>query len=83
VRISHREDGDVVQARVAWEEARIIREAEAIGYTPTPEVGSNFFRMPADFLIGPEQRLQVVFYSNAVGEHIAFGAIDGALAQAA
>jgi hypothetical protein len=66
----------------AWRTG-MIREAEAIGYRLTHEEGSNFFRMPADFLIGPDQRLQLAFYSSAVGEHIAFETIDDALLQVA
>lgn len=57
----------------------MIHEAETIGYTLTHEDGSNFFRLPADFLIGPDSRIQVAFYSNAVGEHISWQQIDNAL----
>jgi hypothetical protein len=65
-----------------WRTA-MIRDAEAIGYPLIHEDGSNFFRMPADFLIGPDQRLLVALYSSAVGEHIAFETIDNALVKAA
>ncbi|HEX6507154.1 MAG TPA: peroxiredoxin-like family protein [Chloroflexota bacterium] len=66
----------------AWRTG-MIHDAEAIGYPLIHEEGSNFFRMPADFLIGPDQRLQVAFYSDAVGEHISFETIDAALRQVA
>ncbi len=59
----------------------MIREAEAIGYKLTREDGANFFRLPADFLIGPDQRIQTAFYSNAIGEHLTFEEIDHALDQ--
>lgn len=66
----------------AWRSG-MIRDAEAIGYPLMREEGSNFFRLPADFLIGPDQRIQVALYSSVVGEHISFGTIDSALRQAA
>ena len=62
----------------AWRSG-MIREAEAIGYKLTHEDGSNFFRMPADFLIRPDGRIRAAFYSNAVGEHIPWQQIDDAL----
>jgi len=63
-----------------WRNA-MIREAESIGYRLTPEEGANFFRLPADFLIGPHQRIESAFYSNAVGEHLAFDDIERTLRQ--
>ena len=62
---------------------RIIQEAEAIGYSLTKEEGQNFFRMPADFLIGPDQQIEVAFYSQDVGEHITFEEIEHFLRQLA
>lgn len=58
---------------------RTIQEAAAIGYALIREEGSNFQRIPADFLIGPDQRIQVAFYSELVGEHLAFAEIEDAL----
>ncbi len=58
-----------------------VQEAAAIGYPLTPEEGSNFFRMPADFLIGPDLTLLRVFYSDVVGDHLSFEEIDQVLAQ--
>lgn len=66
----------------AWR-AAMVRDAEALGYPLTHEEGSNFFRLPADFLIGPDRRILSALYSSAVGEHIAFETIDDALAHAA
>ncbi len=59
----------------------MIQEAESIGYKLTHEEGSNFFRVPADFLIGPDQRIQVAFYADVVGEHIAWEQIEDALSS--
>ena len=61
----------------------MIGEAETIGYTLTHEAGSNFFRLPADFLIGPDHRIQAAFYANAVGEHITWQQIEDGLIQLA
>jgi peroxiredoxin len=61
----------------------LIRAAEAIGYPLTPEEGSNFFRVPAEFLIGPDQRVELAFYAEVVGDHLAFADLDAALLQPA
>ena len=50
-----------------------------IGYPLTHEEGANFFRVPAEFLIGPDQRLELVFYADMVGEHLSFADLDAAL----
>ncbi len=55
---------------------QLIEEAKAIGYELTPEPGSNFFRPPAEFLIGPNQRIASAYYSEVVGQHMAFEEID-------
>lgn len=59
----------------------LIREAEAIGYPLTREDGSNFFRLPADFLIGPDGRIHSAIYAETVGTHISFDEIDQFLGQ--
>lgn len=56
-----------------------LQEAAAIGYKLFREEGSNFQRIPADFLIGPDQRIQVAFYSEFVGDHLSFTEIEDAL----
>ncbi|MBI1277755.1 MAG: redoxin domain-containing protein [Anaerolineaceae bacterium] len=48
----------------------VISEASAAGFELTEEEGSNFYRMPADFLIDPDGNLREVFYSDLVGKHI-------------
>lgn len=60
----------------------MIQEAAAIGYQLVREEGSNFFRLPADFLTGPDQRIQAAFYSDVVGEHLSFEQIEKALSAA-
>lgn len=61
-----------------WREA-LIQEAKDIGYALQHEEGSNFFRLPADFLIGPDQRIVSAFYVDVVGQHISFDEIDAFL----
>src|SRR4051812_35903536 len=62
---------------------QLIEEAKAIGFALTKEEGSNFFRLPADFLIGPDQRIMAVHYSEAVGTHLSFEEIETFIAQLA
>jgi hypothetical protein len=62
---------------------QMIADAVAIGYALTKEEGSNFFRLPADFLIGPDGRICSVFYSGAVGQHMPFAEIEKSLAELA
>jgi thioredoxin-dependent peroxiredoxin len=47
-----------------------IKEAAAIGYSLTPQAGSNFFRLPGDFLIDEDFKICVSHYSNIVVDHI-------------
>jgi peroxiredoxin Q/BCP len=56
-----------------------IQEAAEAGYTLTPEAGSNFYRMPADFLISPEGVVVNAYYSEVLGTHLAFTEIDAYL----
>jgi thioredoxin-dependent peroxiredoxin len=58
-----------------WRE-ELIKEASALGYPLQHEEGSNFFRLPADFLIGPDQRIVSAFYVDVIGQHISFDEID-------
>lgn len=60
---------------------QLVAEAQQIGYSLTQEPGSNFFRLPADFLIGADQIIQKVYYSEAVGDHMAFEEIEQILLQ--
>ncbi|HTK10085.1 MAG TPA: peroxiredoxin-like family protein [Ktedonobacteraceae bacterium] len=56
-----------------------IQDAAAIGYELISEAGANFHRIPADFLIGPDQHIQIVFYSDLIGNHLPFTAMENAL----
>lgn len=53
-----------------------IQEAAEHGFRLTPEPGSNFYRMPADFLIGRDGKIVEAFYSDLVGQHLAFEVIE-------
>jgi thioredoxin-dependent peroxiredoxin len=71
-----------VKATMAAPNAQnIIQEAAAAGYTLTPEEGSNFHRIPADFLIDGDGIIRQVFYADLLGEHIAFADIEAFLAH--
>jgi thioredoxin-dependent peroxiredoxin len=54
----------------------IVQEAAAHGFVLTPEEGSNFFRMPADFLIAPDGTVRIAHYTNHVYDHLEFDAIE-------
>jgi peroxiredoxin len=58
-----------------------VQAAAAIGYALTPEEGSNFFRMPADFLIDSQGIIRLAFYSQVIGEHLPFEVIEAFLAE--
>jgi thioredoxin-dependent peroxiredoxin len=57
----------------------IIQEAAAHGFALTREEDTNFFRMPADFLIAPDGTILRAFYSELIGEHLAFAEIEQVL----
>ena len=57
-----------------------IAEANALGYPLQREEGGNFFRMPADFVIGPTGLLEAAFYSEAIGAHLPWDQVEGLLA---
>jgi peroxiredoxin Q/BCP len=58
---------------------QMLQEAASIGYELVHEEGSNFQRIPADILIGPDQRIQVAFYADLIGNHLSFTEIEDAL----
>lgn len=67
-------------ARVGTPEIQqMIQDAAALGYELIHEEGSNFQRIPADFLIGPDQRIQRAFYSDLIGDHLSLAEIEKAL----
>lgn len=59
-----------------------VQEAAAQGFQLTPEEGSNFHRIPADFLIGPDGTIIEAFYADLIGQHLSFETIEAYLNQA-
>ncbi|TVX96717.1 redoxin domain-containing protein [Cohnella terricola] len=53
-----------------------VAEAAAAGYALTPEEGSNFNRIPADFLINERGIVRLAHYSSIVTDHLSFTVID-------
>jgi len=54
----------------------VIAEVEAAGYKLTTEEGSNFYRMPAEFLVDEDGIIRICHYSQVVTEHLPFHTID-------
>jgi peroxiredoxin Q/BCP len=52
------------------ETKQVILNAEEQGFPLIKEEGSNFYRLPAEFLIGPELVIQQAYYSDVVYEHL-------------
>jgi peroxiredoxin len=59
----------------------VIREAEQHGFVLTREPGSNFQRIPADFLIGPDLAVRRAHYAAYVTDHLPFEAIEQLIGQ--
>ena len=59
----------------------IIQEAAAHGFALTKEAGSNFYRIPADFLIGPNLIVQYAHYARYVTDHLPYEVIEQFIAQ--
>lgn len=55
---------------------QVVAQAAAQGFALTKEAGSNFLRMPADLLIGPDGRVQRVHYADYVWDHMPFEMIE-------
>jgi peroxiredoxin Q/BCP len=53
-----------------------VKEASAAGFELTEEAGSNFYRIPADFLIDPDGIIRETFYSEVVGQHLNLDTVD-------
>jgi peroxiredoxin Q/BCP len=53
-----------------------VASAAAAGFALTPEPGSNFHRMPADFLIGPDGVVLAAHYARYVWDHLPFAQIE-------
>jgi len=72
---------DKISHHLTPKQQQLVDEAHTIGYELKPEAGSNFFRLPADFLIDADQVIREAFYSEAVGDHLSFDLIDSFLAR--
>jgi peroxiredoxin len=57
----------------------IVQQAAANGFALTPEEGSNFFRMPADFLIAPDSSIQIAHYADFVYDHLDLDILESAI----
>lgn len=58
-----------------------VEAALAIGFPLKPQPGSNFERIPADFLINRDLTIHTVHYGNLVFDHLPFESIDRFLAD--
>lgn len=56
-----------------------VKEAAEAGYQLIREDGSNFNRMPADFLISPDGKIARAFYSDLIGAHLPLEEIEAYL----
>jgi thioredoxin-dependent peroxiredoxin len=57
-----------------------VQAAAAHGFALIPEEGSNFNRLPAEFLIGPDGSVQVAHYAAHVTDHLDLEEITAQLA---
>ena len=71
----------VAQTMQMPEAEGIIHEAAAHGFALTQEAGSNFYRIPADFLIGPNLIVQYAHYASYVTDHLPYEVIEQFIAQ--
>lgn len=55
---------------------KIEAEVTAAGFKLTPEEGSNFNRIPAEFLIDEEGNIQIAHYNRLIIDHLPFDTID-------
>lgn len=53
-----------------------VTEAATAGFALTPEEGSNFNRIPAEFLIDERGIVRLAHYSRIVTDHLPLSAID-------
>ena len=71
---------DKVNATMAAPEGQQrVQEATKAGFALTKEPGSNFYRIPADFLIDPDGIIREAFYSELVGQHLDLATVDAHL----
>lgn len=55
---------------------RFAEEAISAGFALTPEEGSNFNRIPAEFLIDESGIVRLAHYSRILTDHLPLAAID-------
>jgi len=71
-----------IAATMAREETKEqIAAAAAAGFQLTREAGSNFLRMPADFLIDPDGMIRHARYAQYVTDHLPFATIEAFLTE--
>lgn len=59
---------------------QVVQTAAAHGFELTPEPDSNFHRLPADFLIAPDQTIFQAHYAAHVSDHLPYAVIERFLA---
>jgi thioredoxin-dependent peroxiredoxin len=69
-------ESKVAKTMTMPETQETILAAAAQGFVLTPEAGSNFNRMPADFLIGPDLIVQRAHYAEYVMDHLPVETIE-------
>ena len=62
------------------ETAEMVAAAAAAGFELRKEAGSNFLRMPADFVIAGSGEVLAAHYADFVWDHLPFDVIDALLA---
>lgn len=75
-------EAKVAQTMAMPETEVAVQAAAALGFALTPEPESNFNRMPADFLIGPDGVVLRAHYANFITDHLPFETIQQALTTA-
>jgi peroxiredoxin len=55
---------------------QMIDEAANAGFPLTKEEGSNFYRIPAEFLIGPDLQIVQAHYGEYIYDHLPFEQIE-------
>jgi thioredoxin-dependent peroxiredoxin len=58
------------------ETPQVIQAAAAQGFSLTPEEGSNFYRLPAEFLIDPQGIIRIAHYGEFVYDHLELDALE-------
>jgi thioredoxin-dependent peroxiredoxin len=66
----------VAQTMQMPETQTVVQEAAHQGFALTPEEGSNFYRIPADFLIDPNGIVQRTHYAEHLTDHLPLGEIE-------